>query len=418
MKLHRLRCLIAFPTVLAGILCGVCGSPNWLVAQDEPPTADVKGGEKIDVVSEEQTGDHAVQLIKHWSKWPLGRLPIRLSGWLFTGSCRQPSSAVSRDDVLKLFDQMKDLAKNARGPLTIEQLQSISDPLFPLMKVPDSLLPIGGWHHFETLDDGTGRVRYHTTAYHQSSTGDTVLDERTRVRDGVAEQSYSPTRRQADVYDTPTHLHMIRAEEILYRSSLVTPEKKLIHSINEQQQDVLSIHGKDGGVFILAYDASTGFVWNEILKINNAALTERIQDLPQITAEQIPIPRIIATLKYWHGQPNDESATRIVSMIVIDDWELNAATSEKDFKLAVPAGTVVVKSSEFPQPNKPSEQVLTSVDDVKSYASRPEFRQKTSGLHKPELDGKTGYWLMVANGLCLLVLAAVVFVTRRRLFHK
>lgn len=349
------------------------------------------------------------RLTSEWHRWAQRCQTLRVSGWRFTGSCRAEDSAVSREQcIATLYQQLLSAADG--GALGWSSLRDVTTPVFPPLKQPDDGTPCGIWVRFELIDDGEGDGRVRSRELSEVQQVETL-----RVQEGGREQMYRSHQHQASLFDRHSPLHMDRRQDFLY-----TPEISRLPGL-QFQVDAMNRSILTNGKYSLTYDSASGFVWNEHRRLDESQyLTERIQGLPQATADHCPVPRLSVDIRYWKKPKRTDQPVRLVFAWILDDWELDRIANDDEFKIGVPERTVV---AHFPagQGNLKSGQPRVELTkeptpDVREFADRPDFGERAKpaphSARPPTRRPFVSHYVMI--NLMVLFIIVWLCVWRRR----
>ena len=275
---HSYTCQLGFPLVPSHLWLCVIGAflAGGIAAAGDDPMP--RKAHQAPVSNPE---GEVTRLTDEWHRWTQRCKTLRVSGWRFTGSCRAEESAVSREKcIATLCDQLLSAADGEA--LSWSSLRDITAPVFPLLKQPDDGTPCGIWVRFDVIDDGEGDGRVRSRELSEEQHVETL-----RVQEGGREQMYRSHQHQASLFDQPSPLHMDRRQDFLY-----TPEISRLPGL-QHQVDAMNRSTLTNGKYSLTYDGASGFVWHEHRRLDeNQYLTERIQGIPQVAADNCPVPRL------------------------------------------------------------------------------------------------------------------------------
>lgn len=264
-----------------------------------------------------------------WSAWRERIKTYRIRGWRFLGGHRTADNAVSRDDLLSLLksDVVPLMEATAREgtPLDETRLTRLMSPLFPV--APESGR-YGVWQRFElagTLDDRVARYSFGG-------------DQRVLVRKDGQEQEYKSLSRQVSIRPTASPLQMEELSDFLHTPDL--PALTRVESVEGGRRVLTNRSGDEE--CRLEYAPASGFVFRDTRRIGPSwYAAERICELPLITAEDVPFPRVAAQVHY-HRSADSPVRVRMLLLYLVEHVTLNDAITDSEFEIAVPAGTTIV----------------------------------------------------------------------------
>lgn len=305
--------------------------------------------------SAENADEEVARLQKIWHGWSNTVKSMEVEGFEFLTEFGETGR--SREAVRQLIFETI-LPNIEPGVTTLDELKSVTAPMYSDQPSSDDSRPFGAWRPFTLVEDADA-VRV-----------DEEIDGRqmVTVRKDGREQQYTEGSKQASLFTKHTGLRIPRIKTFLPNHTLSNAknlEWKLESTASDETQR-LELVNADGRGIIFEYDGPTGFVRDHAMLLSkDTYYSERIQSHPIATPSGVTVPQIVVDL-HFSQTPDDGSVVRWIELYVINQLELNQPVAPERFQISVPAGTRIVRfeggDNHVPPSQGGSRPQITTVD--------------------------------------------------------
>lgn len=359
--------------------------------------------------------DELSRLKEIWTAWKTTAKSIDVTGFRFYGRLPHPAEQVSRDDILTVIQTtVPALVATNRLTLDVPSLYSTTTAIFgsDTANAPDPNGRLSVWSKESFIRD-SDNARF-----------DTMLGGVTRayVRRGATEEHYSSGTRQASIYTSTSTTKIPDVNDIMYIPDFLSvTEPWTINNTEEHNIKQLVANRAKGSVSI-EYDRTSGFVKSYIHRgIDDAIRSECLQFQPVVTPNGIPVPTIIAKVKYNQSQ----KVFAYLDLFITTEVELGSNIDSRRFDMSVPAGTNIVQFGDYgthiPEAKGGARPAMAfakkAVDDAEGFTRTAEFKSAsqlsiTTKRITPGPASTWRLWLIGANIAILLVVVCGLAIRR------
>lgn len=308
-----------------------------------------------------------------WAKQEDSIKAIEVSGFKFVGSLPLDDYRLKRQDFETIV--MKGLSSVIQGggqDPDLDAFKALTSPLFlEALDEHRPNSPIGTWRPFKVVvESGVVRVDDGFPA-----TGTVSVREA-----AGSEVRFEAQGNQASIYGTRSGLLLENIDTFLYHPKNIDVKKNwTLVRLDQAGRSRL-----ESDFLAFDYESESGLIRRYIQRRSkDEVVFEQFQDGTIASTLGIPLPRLICSARYRRSADGQFDAVQSMKVYVIKSIQMNHAINPSVFKVAVPAGTRVVK---FPQgdshpsdsgkgPRPPIGQVTRPVSDVKDYSERPDFAE-------------------------------------------
>lgn len=299
---------------------------------DAPKTSEPEKGEAPDETSAANADEEVARLQRTWQGWSNTVKSMEVEGFEFLTEFGETGR--SREAVRQLI--FETIFPNIEpGVTTLDELKSLTAPMFSDQPSSDDSRPFGAWRPFTLVEDADAvRVDEEINGLRMVT-----------IRKDGREQQYREGAKQASLFTKHTGLRIPRIKTFLPNHTLSKANKlkwKLQSTASDETQR-LELANDDGRGIIFEYDDSTGFVRDHaVLLSKDTYYRERIQSHPIATPSGVMVPQIVVDL-HFSQTPDGGSVVRWIKLHLINQLELNQPVAPERFQISVPAGTRIVR---------------------------------------------------------------------------
>jgi hypothetical protein len=347
---------------------------------------------------------------------------LEVSGFKFSGSFRSANFAPERDEFVdfvkhKLFPHVR----NQQSRPTIEELELLTDQYFARSPRPHGYEgPSGIWRSFKFASEDQS-VR----SDEAFKAGDiTVI----RQENGELESRNGSFINQASVRPQPSIRSMDDVEHFLFTPFSSSPVNTAWWIDRSIRDDSLLLRGEKNNESIeVRFNSSEGFLLDCRRFVQDVIRFERLHDYPISVAsgaDDILFPHCIVECRYAVSRNKSSSWLKIVTVDLIDSIVVNRNLAPDRFKLAIPAGTNIVRFDEGTglgagKREPPSEVASEPISDLAAFVRDPKFGQRsTTAAAAPLPESSLRSKLFVYINLIAIAILSAFWLRQRTHFFS